>query len=61
MTVWKRCSCGREWRSRFHWKIDTRPVGFQDVEEEGDQGMEIRNCRCGTTTAVERDGAEGMR
>jgi hypothetical protein len=47
----KACRCGRSW-SRDEWATLVF-VGYTDGGEDGE--LELRNCVCGSTVAVQRD------
>jgi hypothetical protein len=46
----KTCRCGASW-SRESWAL-LLLVGYADGGEDGE--LELRNCRCGSTLAVQR-------
>jgi len=47
----KVCGCGRE-HDAASWS-DLPLVGFMDLDADGDERLELRNCPCGSTVAVE--------
>lgn len=50
LTFPKKCGCGREY-SRVTWSL-LPFVGYCDVEKEGDQLAEMRNCVCRSTLSA---------
>ncbi len=48
--VVKRCGCGATYTERQYKEL--RSVGRLDEEEDGDQRLDLRVCRCGSSIAV---------
>ena len=49
MRSWKTCSCGKTWSTSEEWRAETISIGRAQVDE--DEWLEMRNCKCGSTTA----------
>lgn len=45
------CACGRSFTAA-EWKL-LELVGRMDLDEDGDQRLELRNCPCRSTRAIE--------
>jgi hypothetical protein len=50
-TIVKSCKCGQRF-TQMQWN-SLPNVGRMDLEEDGDKRLELRNCPCGSTIAIE--------
>jgi hypothetical protein len=51
VVIVKVCKCGQRFTQK-QWN-SLQNVGRMDLEEDGDKRLELRNCPCGSTIAIE--------